>query len=256
MFSFRLAGAPQSATDSRIEPPRQPGLSGRLRAAKVGDYLAAKPHGLVAMWMPGNVATLPMFSLVPALLAKNVCLVKLALPDPTAWTSSWPYWPKRRWKGCAGPICSKPSPSSGSTIGTTQLNEQMSLAADAKIVWGGAEAVRAISLLPRREHCVEIVFGPKYSIGLIGRKQLEDDAGLDAVVAAFVRDMAIFDQRACSAPQTIFVERNGRRSLRQRRRDVRPAFARLAAETRPSTPTPPRRSSTSGPNGPSTRRRT
>ena len=47
------------------------------------NYLAAKPHGLVAMWMPGNVATLPMFSLVPALLAKNVCLVKLALPDPS-----------------------------------------------------------------------------------------------------------------------------------------------------------------------------
>ena len=43
------------------------------------NYLAAKPHGLVAMWMPGNVATLPMFSLVPALLAKNVCLVKLRL---------------------------------------------------------------------------------------------------------------------------------------------------------------------------------
>jgi acyl-CoA reductase-like NAD-dependent aldehyde dehydrogenase len=46
------------------------------------NYLAAKPQGLAAMWMAGNVATLPLFSLVPALLAKNVCLMKLANPDP------------------------------------------------------------------------------------------------------------------------------------------------------------------------------
>ena len=94
------------------------------------------------------------------------------------------------------------------------LNDEMSLAADAKIVWGGAEAVRAVSRLPRREHCVEIIFGPKYSIGVIGRRLLdaEDDAALDSVVAALVRDMATFDQRACSAPQTVFVERSERRS--------------------------------------------
>ena len=40
--------------------------------------LAARPRGLVSMWMAGNVPTLPMFSIVPALLAKNVCLAKLA----------------------------------------------------------------------------------------------------------------------------------------------------------------------------------
>src|SRR5262249_15550732 len=40
--------------------------------------LAARPHGLVSMWMASNVPTLPFFSLVPGLLAKNVCLVKVA----------------------------------------------------------------------------------------------------------------------------------------------------------------------------------
>ncbi|MBZ0253737.1 MAG: hypothetical protein K8I02_10400, partial [Candidatus Methylomirabilis sp.] len=46
------------------------------------DYLAARPRGLVVMWMAGNVPTLPAFSFVPALLAKNVALVKLADPEP------------------------------------------------------------------------------------------------------------------------------------------------------------------------------
>jgi hypothetical protein len=110
-----------------------------------------------------------------------------------------------------------------------QLNHEMSLAADVKLIWGGAEAVRAIALLPRREHCAEIVFGPKYSNGLIGRKQLEDEAGLDAVVGSFVRDIAMFDQRACSAPQTIFVERSPRSSLRE----VGEMFARHLARLAP-----------------------
>jgi hypothetical protein len=177
------------------------------------NYLAAKPHGLVAMWMAGNVATLPMFSLVPALLAKNVCLVKLALPDPGGMDQLLAVLTESEAEGLRGSDLLRAAAVVWFDYHDRRLNEEMSLAADATLVWGGAEAVRAISLLPRREHCVQLVFGPKYSIGLIGRKQLEDDAALESVVASFVRDVAIFDQRACSAPQTIFIERNPRRPL-------------------------------------------
>ena len=192
------------------------------------NYMAAKPHGLVAMWMPGNVATLPMFSLVPALLAKNVCLVKLALPDPNGMDRLLAVLAEAEAEGLRGADLLEAVAVVWFDYTDQKLNEQMSLAADAKIAWGGAEAVRAISLLPRREHCVEIVFGPKYSIGVIGRKQSEDDAGLESAVALLVRDIAIFDQRACSAPQTIFVERNGRHSLRQIGEMFARHFARLA----------------------------
>ena len=61
----------------------------------------------------------------------------------------------------------------------------MSLAADARVVWGAREAIGAITALPRHEHCIDVVFGPKYSIGLIDRKRLEaGGAALDAAVAA------------------------------------------------------------------------
>jgi hypothetical protein len=46
-------------------------------------------------------------------------------------------------------------------------------------------------------------------------------ADLGGTVRAFVRDIAAFDQRACSAPHTIFVERSGEVSLE----DVGKAFA-------------------------------
>lgn len=197
--------------------------------ARGQNYLAAKPHGLAAMWMAGNVATLPLFSLVPALLAKNVCLVKLASPDPTGIDHLLAVLAETEVDGLRGEDLLKAVAVVWFDYRNRELNEQMSLAADVKIAWGGAEAIRAISLLPRREHCIELEFGPKYSIGVIGRKQLEADSGLDQAVAAFVRDVAIFDQRACSAPQTIFVEQNSRCSLE----DVGSLFAEHLARLAP-----------------------
>jgi hypothetical protein len=203
-------------------------LDGFVRTGR--DYLAAKPQGLVAMWMAGNVGTLPMFSLVPALLAKNVCLMKLAYPDPEGMDRLLAVLAESEAPGIRGADLLRGVAVVWFDYRNERLNEQMSLAADAKVIWGGAGAVKAITSLPRREHCTEIVFGPKYSIGVIGRRHLEsDESDLSATVAAFVRDIAIFDQRACSAPQTIFVEQNRRWSLRQ----VGEVFARHFARLKP-----------------------
>jgi hypothetical protein len=189
------------------------------------DYLAAKPHGLVAMWMAGNVATLPMFSLVPALLTKNVSLLKLAYPEPEGMDRLLAVLAESEADGLRGAELLQSAAVVWFDYRQRELGEEMSLAADAKITWGGQDAIKAITALPRRDHCIEIVFGPKYSIGMIGRAQLEGPDGLDPVAAAFVRDIAVFDQRACSAPQTIFIERNRRYSLRQ----VGETFARHLA---------------------------
>jgi hypothetical protein len=180
------------------------------------NYLAAKPHGLVAMWMAGNVATLPMFSLVPGLLTKNVCLVKLAQPEPEGIDRLLAVLAESAAEGLRGEELLQAAAVVWFDYQEPGLSEAMSRAADAKVIWGGSSAIEAITRLPRPEHCTEIVFGPKYSIGLIDRKRLEgDERVLDEAIAGFVRDVAIFDQRACSAPQTIFVERNARWSLRQ-----------------------------------------
>ncbi len=180
------------------------------------NYIAAKPQGLAAMWMAGNVATLPMFSLVPALLAKNVCLVKLAYPEPEGTDHLLAVLAESQAGDIRGADLLDAAAVVWFDYRNRELNEQMSLAADVKIIWGGAEAIKAITALPRLEHCSEIVFGPKYSIGVIDRNKIQSDPDkLDEAVAGFVRDVAIFDQRACSAPQTIFVERNTRLSLRE-----------------------------------------
>jgi hypothetical protein len=179
------------------------------------DYLAAKPHGLVAAWMAGNIPTLPVFTLAPALLGKNVSLIKLADSQPESTAPLLEVLAESRAENLTGREVLDAFSVIWFDYRERDLNEAMSLAADAKIIWGGAEAVAAISGLARQEHCVEIVFGPKYSIGIVDRGRLENPDGLENVISAFVRDVAIFDQRACSSPHTLFVERNDRLDLQE-----------------------------------------
>ena len=108
--------------------------------ARGRNYLAAKPQGLVAMWMAGNVATLPMFSLVPALLAKNVCLVKLALPDPAGMDRLLAVLAGSEAQGLRGAELLEAAAVVWFDYRNHALNEQMSLAADAKIVCGAEQA--------------------------------------------------------------------------------------------------------------------
>ena len=204
-------------------------LDGFVAAGR--NYLAARPHGLVATWLAGNVPTLPLFSLVPALLAKNACLAKIASPDPAGLDRLLAVLEESAAGDLRGADVLRAVGIVWFDYRRRELNEELSLAADAKIVWGGEAAVRAITGLPRREHCPEIVFGPKYSIAVVGRKRLEgEESMVEETVAALVRDIAAFDQRACSSPQTIFLERNSRRSLEDVGRTFASHLARLPAK--------------------------
>ncbi len=216
---------------------RDGGASGAAAEGSArGTRIAARPHGLVSMWMAGNVPTLAAFSFVPALLARNVCLVKLADPDAAGMDAILEVLaasgaPQAAGLGASGPGISGVDLAACVALvwyssEERNLSEQMSSAADAKIVWGGQGAIEGVRALPQPAHCVNIDFGPKYSIGIIGSALLEQPDKLDDAVAAFARDIAIFDQRACSSPQTIFVER-GALSLREVGERFAAAFAKL-----------------------------
>lgn len=206
-------------------------LGGRIEALdgfvpSRSGFLAVRPRGLVAMWMAGNVPTLPLFSIVPALLGKNVCLVKLASPDPDFLPAVLDLLP---------PPLRHAIEVVWFESADTALSAELSRAADAKVVWGGAAAIAAIRALPQADHCVNVEMGPKYSIAVLGRRRLEVEDGLDGVLLALARDVAAFDQRACSSPQTVFMERNARLS----RRDVGERIARALAALPPKAPDDP-----------------
>jgi hypothetical protein len=163
-------------------------------------------------------------------LTKNTCVVKLAKSDPSGSEALLRAFAAATADGLSGADVLEGTAIVSFDHRDAELNRTMSLAADAKIIWGGESAVAGIRRLEQQEHCVELVFGPKYSIGVIDRSRLMHGEGLDGVIAAFVRDIAAFDQRACSSPQTIFVERNDVLSLRQIGERFAKQFARLTAK--------------------------
>ncbi len=162
-----------------------------------------QPHGLIVHWLPGNVALIGFYSLVQATLTKNVSLAK---------ASAKAYKPLlallESIKGVdAGGIKGSELVQAISVLlvddQDRQGHEQLSLEADARVMWGSEKAIRAVSSLEKDVFCGDIVFGPKYSYGAIGRESLKDYKKI-ALRVAF--DVCTFDQYACSSPHTIFVQ--------------------------------------------------
>ncbi len=80
----------------------------------------------------------PCFRLIPALLAKNVCLVKLAYAEPEGTDRLLAVLAESQAGDIRGADLLDAAAVVWFDYHNRQLNEQMSLAADVKIIWGGA----------------------------------------------------------------------------------------------------------------------
>jgi hypothetical protein len=171
-----------------------------------GAMLRAQPAGLVGHWVAGNVPTLAVFSWVLSLLTKNAAVVRVSEATLEPARLLLEVFAAARAGEVTGEQVLKTVRFVHFHRDNLECHKALSLHADCKIIWGSSQAVQTVTALPRQEHCNELVFGPKYSLGVIDRESQE--SRLPEVARAFVRDILIFDQRACSSPQTIFVERS------------------------------------------------
>ncbi|NDD04215.1 MAG: hypothetical protein EB078_04865, partial [Proteobacteria bacterium] len=75
---------------------------------------------------------------------------------------------------------------------------------DGIVVWGGEEAVQAYrNDLPARTKV--IVYGPKLSLAIVTEKGLQEKT-LPWISHQLAKEMAVWDQSACTAPQMVFIE--------------------------------------------------
>lgn len=76
---------------------------------------------------------------------------------------------------------------------------------NARIIWGGDEAIRNIRTLPIPERCVEIAFSDRYSFCVIDAPSVIklDEAQLKRLAERFYNDTYLIDQNACSSPHLI-----------------------------------------------------
>lgn len=160
-----------------------------------------QPRGLAVHWLAGNVDELGLFSIIQALITKNVSLIK-APSNYENLLNLVDLLKRTKTEKLSGEELVKTITIIYLEKNDEQNQKLISEFADVRIIWGGLDAVSSIISIPKKSFCEDIVFGPKYSYVI-----LDEEATLNpdlALKLAF--DISIFDQNACSSPHTIFIE--------------------------------------------------
>ncbi|HEX7050771.1 MAG TPA: acyl-CoA reductase [Longimicrobiales bacterium] len=149
----------------------------------------------------GNVPGVAVAALIRSLLVKAATFGKSASGDPLL-------------PALFARTLADVSPELGTCIaitywagGTTTLEAAALDAADAVVVYGGADTVRDVRARVPAETRL-IVHGPRISFALIGREALTEDAA-DRTAALAARATALFDQQGCVSPHVLYVEQGG-----------------------------------------------
>ena len=212
-------------TPHRLRRLLDAGLSGRRghgdlflpREDLFNSSKKAFPCGLAAHWLSGNVPLLGMFALVQGILTKNVNILKVAAGESQALPRLLESFRDLEYTSPGGMRLSGKDLLSTLAVvyfdrNETSLAAQMSEAADIRIAWGGREAMDAVSGLPRKFACRDLLYGPKLSLMVIGAATFDTDKGIRKILRRAATDVSVFDQFACASPHTIFVEKGGRLS--------------------------------------------
>jgi hypothetical protein len=223
--TFVQNGGLQRMADASLRGSRAY-LDGLRADTTIGGRLMAVPRGLVVHWLAGNVPTLGFLSLMLSLVAKNANVLKVPetvsplLPEMLGSLARVTYSTADGRK-ISGRILSDAVEAIWYPHNASDA-ASLSSAADVRIVWGGADAVRAIAALPRRYECDDVIFGPKLSLAAVGREALATEALARRAARGIALDCSVFDQEACASAHTVFVESGAAVSPR--------AFASLLAE--------------------------
>ena len=167
----------------------------------------AQPRGIVVHWIAGNVDILGIFSVVQAIITKNVSIIKAPA----------------KYQLLLKLIESIKEIKTEKILGSQLIkcieiiyvdrddykNQQLlSKNADVRIAWGGEEAVKSITNLPKSPFTEDIIYGPKYSYVIVDEKSIIQNS--ERIAQRVAIDVSMFDQYACSSPHTIFVESNNK----------------------------------------------
>ena len=188
-------------------------LDGFSRMESLGKKVMAMPRGLVTHWLAGNVPALGLISLVQGLLTKNANIIKLprrnGLALPAVFREIRGFDLKTGWgSGLSGKTVVDAVMFVYCEPGDSDAHAALSRESDVRVAWGGREAVESITRLPRKLGSEDVIFGPRYSLAVVGREALST-AGRDKLAEKLALDASVFDQRGCSSPHAAFVERGG-----------------------------------------------
>ena len=185
----------------------------------MGSCSFIKPVGILGHWGAGNVDLQAVLSAVCGLLGGNANLVRVP-SDQRAHME--------RLLACLAETDSEGALSSRLAFisfprDRTDLHEAMARHVDGAMIWGGDEAVRAVRALPFPTWARLAVFGPRYSLALMDALTWSNPATRKTWCDRLARDVWLYEQRACSSPQALVLER-GNEDPREFVRDLADSF--------------------------------
>ncbi|MDP5029284.1 acyl-CoA reductase, partial [Paraglaciecola sp.] len=161
-----------------------------------------KALGLVLHFTPANVDTMFVYSWICSLLMGNNNIVRVASADSAA---------KNTLLQLLNQVLNQAefADVAQSNLFVTYPKEatfsaELSLLADARVIWGGDDSVNAIRSLPIKPRCRDISFADRYSAALVNGNALVDKAQVSELAALLWRDTQPHAQQACSSPRVIF----------------------------------------------------
>ncbi len=164
----------------------------------------ARAHGprLTSAVLTANVPGLSYLPMVRALMVKSPLIAKLATNEPVF----GPAWIKSV-AAIEPPLaeCVALCQWQGSN---DTLQRAMFDPAEVAILYGGEQTCRSLreAIGPHKKI---IEHGHKIGLLLVSREGLRDSARAKDLAGRIALDVAMFDQRACVAPQIVYVEKNG-----------------------------------------------
>lgn len=162
--------------------------------------LQYQPLGTLFHVLSGNVFLVGPGSWIEGLITSNINILKL----PTQETFFMPLFLKSIATVDPEGVLTKNVALIQVEQSEAEVIEVFKKFADGIIVWGGEKAVHSYRQdLPARTKM--IVFGPKLSFSLVTKKGFEK-WGSKGIVTRLSQELAIWDQNACTAPQTLYIE--------------------------------------------------
>lgn len=165
-----------------------------------GGSSLLRPRGTLLHVSAGNVFLGCVDSLVMGLITKNVNVLKLSRSDP--------YFPLAFARSLAAHdqdgVVTRALAIVSWKGGDLPVEAVFKQAFDTIMVWGGEDAVKSWRTgLGLGTRLVE--YGPKLSGAVVTRRALVTPA-VQRTATGLARDVAMWDQAACSSPQTIYVQ--------------------------------------------------
>lgn len=171
-------------------------------------------RGLVCHWLAGNVQVLGMFVLIQSILAKNVNLIRVSSRDDGAFQNLLRAFAGEEFTTPGGYHISGDDLLKCVAVVSFDHSDKnagtkMSLMADVRIAWGGAEAVTTVAGFPSKYDCVDIIMGPKLSFSVVSWEELSDERKAKKLARKIAVDASVFDQTGCASAHNVFVEDRG-----------------------------------------------